>query len=90
VTSIATPVPDARKTILDEIPLSLRLETEWDNKPAGVLRMRWLVLAVSLVGVAVAAITARSRARIRRPEVGAVSDEWIAQHRADHQFPSLH
>ena len=43
--------------------------------------MRWVWFTV-LVTAAVGAVTlARGRARKDRPEVGAVSDEWIAQHK---------
>jgi hypothetical protein len=44
--------------------------------------MRWLVLLAVIGGVAAAVVVARARIQ-RKPEVGAVSDQWIAEHQAD-------
>ena len=45
--------------------------------------MRWLLIALAAGCVAAAAFAARARARVRRLDVGSVSNDWIAQHRAD-------
>jgi hypothetical protein len=50
--------------------------------------MSWILAGASLAGVAILTLIARLRSRSRRPDVGSVSDEWIAQHRADHHFPT--
>ena len=43
--------------------------------------MRWFIFVI-VVAVAVGAVArVRTRGRQNRPEVGPVSDEWIAQHR---------
>jgi hypothetical protein len=45
--------------------------------------MRWVVFTV-IVSIAVgAAALARARAKRNRPDVGAVSDDWIAHHRSE-------
>lgn len=46
--------------------------------------MRWVIVAIVVGGVAVAALIARSRAGRGGPNMGAVSDRWIAEHRTDH------
>jgi hypothetical protein len=45
--------------------------------------MRWFLVSVVVAVAAGATALARKRARLNRPQVSAVSDEWIAQHRAD-------
>jgi hypothetical protein len=46
--------------------------------------VRWILISLATVVAASVAFAARSRGRHnRRPEVGAVSDEWINAHRAD-------
>jgi hypothetical protein len=44
--------------------------------------MRWLAL-IAVIGGVVAALVARSRHGRTKPEVGAVSDQWIAEHQVD-------
>jgi hypothetical protein len=46
--------------------------------------VRWIVLTLVAGVTAGAALMFRSRGKTdKRPEVGAVSDEWITTHRAD-------
>ena len=44
--------------------------------------MRWLILIAVVGGVAAAAVVARARVQ-RKPDVGALSDQWIAEHQVD-------
>jgi hypothetical protein len=45
--------------------------------------MRWYVLGIVVAVTASAVALLRARRKPRPPELGAVSDEWIAQHRAE-------
>ena len=50
--------------------------------------MRWVALSVVLGGVFAAVVGIRARlARPRDLEVGSLSNEWVAQHRADTSHP---
>jgi hypothetical protein len=46
--------------------------------------MRWFLVGIIVAGVAGTAFIARVRSRNKRLDVGSVSDQWVAQHRADH------
>jgi hypothetical protein len=48
-----------------------------------VFGMRWLLLSLIVGGVAVALLLARWRSTPVRPDLGAVSGQWIAAHRSD-------
>jgi hypothetical protein len=45
--------------------------------------MRWIVMTLVAGGAAIAAFTRRVRNRSRQLDVGAVSHDWLANHRAD-------
>jgi hypothetical protein len=45
--------------------------------------VRWLVISLVVGGLAAAAAFLRSRFGASRPDVGAVSDQWIAEHHSD-------
>ena len=44
--------------------------------------MRWVMFTV-IVSIAVGAALARGRTKRGRPDVGAVSNDWIAHHRSE-------
>jgi hypothetical protein len=48
----------------------------------GLVYMRWYALGI-VVAVAASAVALIRGRRRRPPELGAVSDEWIAQHRSE-------
>jgi hypothetical protein len=48
--------------------------------------MHWFILSGIVGGVAVIVLLIRGRSTARRTDVGAVSDQWIAQHRADRPY----
>jgi hypothetical protein len=45
--------------------------------------MRWLILTAIVGGLAGAVFLLRARSGTKRLDVGALSDQWVAQHRAD-------
>jgi hypothetical protein len=45
--------------------------------------MPWVLLSLVVGGVAAALLVVRSRTAKNRPDVGSVSGQWIASHRAD-------
>ena len=45
--------------------------------------MRWIVLGLVAGSAAIAALTRRVRNRSRQLDVGTVSHDWLANHRAD-------
>jgi hypothetical protein len=45
--------------------------------------MRWYALGIVAAFAATAVALFRARRKHRPPELGAVSDEWIAQHRSE-------
>ena len=50
--------------------------------------MGWILVTTMVVAVASGAVAfVRGRRRPNHPEVGAVSDEWIAQHRPEPPQP---
>jgi hypothetical protein len=44
--------------------------------------MRWLAVMAVIGGVATIVLVARARIQ-RKPDVGALSDQWIAEHQVD-------
>ena len=49
----------------------------------GLVYMRWYALGIVVAVAASAVALIRARRKQRPPELGAVSDEWIAQHRSE-------
>jgi hypothetical protein len=47
--------------------------------------MFWLILALVISGIGATVLMLRTRVVNRRPDVGAVSDQWVATHRSDRQ-----
>jgi len=50
----------------------------------------WIVLAAGIVGLMVVARLLRGRSESARLDVGSVSDQWIAEHRAGQSNGSTH
>ncbi len=46
----------------------------------------WIILGLGVLGFIIAR-TGRSRTRGQRPDLGSVSDQWIAEHRSHSQNP---
>ena len=49
--------------------------------------MKWIILAAAVLFVAAVAKLMRVKAQRRNIKVGAVSEEWVAQHRSDPYQP---
>jgi hypothetical protein len=49
--------------------------------------VKWIILAVTVGSLVAVAKLARARARRKNIKVGAVSEEWVAEHRADQYQP---
>jgi len=47
--------------------------------------MPWLLLVIVVGGVVAIVLLLRTRFVHRRPDVGAVSDRWVAAHRSEEQ-----
>jgi hypothetical protein len=72
---------------MDAFTASLRLSSHrlWSGAIIAIILifMRWLLLSLVLGGVAAALLAVRGRNGNSRPDVGSVSGQWIASHRAD-------
>ena len=44
----------------------------------------WIILLALVVVAAIVTVIAWSRARARPPDLGHVSDQWVAEHHASH------
>ena len=51
----------------------------------GRFAMRWYLLAFVISSIAVILVIVRTRVVNQRPDVGAVSDQWVAAHRSSEQ-----
>ena len=47
--------------------------------------MQWYLLAFVVTSIAAVVLIVRTRVINRRPDVGAVSDQWVAAHRSEQQ-----